>query len=303
MQTWLVTGANGFLGSNAGRVLTPMYDTVGLVRSGNANSFSRTVKADLTHPSQVSAAITEIKPDVILHCAALADHLACEIDPELARSVNVEASRHLAKVASDLGIKFIHISTDAVFDGRRGNYAETDPVNPFTVYGESKAQAESEVIEINPEALVVRTNIFGWSPSGTRSILEYFVGALERPGKVAAYTDYIVSSLYAPELIEILTDEKVLKHRGVLNIAASNALSKFQFGTQVAHALGVEPHRLRPELRWAKERPGDDVNLGLDLRLLLEISNISTSTQGDGISRALREIPDANLRTKGAGLD
>ena len=171
--TWLVTGAQGFLGANAGIYLRGKARTIGLTRTNQTpNLFDEGITGDLTHPSEIAKAIIERKPSVVLHAAALASHEACEADPALAERINVDATRVLARAAQEAGAQFIYISTDAVFDGSRGDYTETDEPSPFSVYGETKLRGEQQALK-ETEALVVRTNLFGWSPTGSRSILEF----------------------------------------------------------------------------------------------------------------------------------
>ena len=96
---------------------------------------------------------TQPAPDLIIHCAALSKSALCENDPEMAWKSNVELTRRLCEFAS--GTALIFFSTDLVFDGRKGNYSETDAVNPLTAYGRTKAEAE-RIVLANPRHTVIR---------------------------------------------------------------------------------------------------------------------------------------------------
>ncbi|MBM3670512.1 MAG: sugar nucleotide-binding protein, partial [Actinobacteria bacterium] len=147
MTTWLVTGVTGFLGASAVVGLRDHVDVVGMSRDGHALPWCpRTVAGDLLDPDSLRRAVDSVQPDVILHCAALADHGACERDPELAQAVNVVGGEALASAG---GARFVLISTDAVFSGDTGNYTESDPVSPTTVYGRTKAEAEQAVLAMD----------------------------------------------------------------------------------------------------------------------------------------------------------
>ena len=242
--TWLVVGANGFLGSNAGAYLQGKATVVGTARSRtsfpSSSLFDSIVECDITDSASVDFVIRSIKPDVVLNTAAIASHELCEHDPDLAHQVNVVGPGNLARVTAETGARFIHVSTDAVFDGARGNYSETDTPSPFSSYGKSKFAGEIAVIDENPNALIARTNFFGWSPTGTRSILEFFVNSLTKNLSVQGFNDYIVSSIYVQDLIQVLWDLNAESASGIYHCVASNALSKFDFGVAVAHQFGLD---------------------------------------------------------------
>jgi dTDP-4-dehydrorhamnose reductase len=226
-----------------------------------------------------------VKPDVVLHCAALASHEECELNPDLAWTINVESTATLAGICAELGSKLIHISTDAVFDGTRGNYSELDEVNPFSIYGETKAHAEVEVAKLNPGALIVRTNFFGWSPSGRSSVLEFFVRGLSQTGDVIGFTDYRVTSIYVDDLIANICDTVRENWDGLLHVASSDAQSKFEFGKLVAAELNLPQSRVVPGKRWAPM----SLDLSLDTSALQKRTSMRTPTQQTGIHRALEE--------------
>ena len=151
--TWLVTGAHGFLGANLGHFLAGRGHRVGAARTKtDSPMFDEMVAADLADPHALAREISRLRPDVVVHTAALADHARCETKPDLATLINAEAPRELAKAAAEVGARFIHISTDAVFDGAVGPYTETDEPNPFSVYGQTKLDGERGVLE-NPDAI------------------------------------------------------------------------------------------------------------------------------------------------------
>ena len=235
-KTWLVTGASGFLGSN----FTSTTDNlVALTRSQNLPlGYGSLVVAELEDEQQIRTAIQTIKPDYILHTAAISSHEECERNPERAFRVNEQATRILAQESESVGAKFIYISTDAVFAGDQGSYSEHDPTNPFSVYGKSKLAGETAAIQ-ETNALIIRTNFFGWSPTGTRSILEFFVNNLESESPVAGFTDFIVTSLYVRQCAEIIRQLK--DETGIWHVASRDALSKYDFGCEVAKIFGLDP--------------------------------------------------------------
>ena len=148
----VVTGAAGLLGKGLVQVFREQHETVALTREDG----------DLTDANRMRALLEEIRPEVIVHAAAMPDLDECEKNPELAFRVNTEATRSLAKIAQDLGARFAFISTDAVFDGMaKGPYVETDPVNPPSVYGRTKVAAEEAVRKYDRHNIFRVSVLFG----------------------------------------------------------------------------------------------------------------------------------------------
>jgi dTDP-4-dehydrorhamnose reductase len=113
------------------------------------------------------------RPDWLIHCAALS------ILINVRKILNVPAVKHcfppLAEACASRNIAFVHISTDAVFDGEKeGYYTEADDPRPLNVYAQTKLEGEKAVLKTNPRAIVVRVNFYGWSLSGKRSLAEFF---------------------------------------------------------------------------------------------------------------------------------
>jgi len=241
MSTWAVTGASGFLGTNAGIFLRNRARGIGFSRDANTlPSFSANIGLDLLESSEMSARIKAIKPAVIFHGAAIAGHETAASDPDQAHLVNVLATEVLAEAASDIGARMIYISTDALFSGNRGNYRETDPVEPFSLYGETKYQGEERVRSTLADHLIIRTNFFGWSDTGTKSILEFFVNALRQQNQISGYPDFVVTSIYVQHLLSAIYKLNAIGACGTVNVASSNALSKFDFGMLVSKTFGLQ---------------------------------------------------------------
>lgn len=292
MDRWLVTGASGFLGVNLGSWLSSHVETIALSRGAPPSGvFDHAVHLDLTSGEPaLSEVIAQWQPAVVVNAAALADVRMCEGEPKLAQAINVDTARDLARACAAHDINLIQISTDAVFDGTQGNYSEGDTPNPFSAYGESKLRGELAVAEELPAAMILRTNFFGWSPSGSRSILEFFVNALSSGSQVPGYTDFIVTSLYTQDLAKIIFELAGLNVRGLLHVASADPLSKFDFGREVAAAFGFDSALIRPAEGGVgpdgKSRARD---ISLNTSLLHSLLSANPPTQADGVRAALRD--------------
>ena len=291
MDTWLVTGASGFLGANAGLFLAgKSVSTVGLSRGvATPPHFETALRGDLSEPELLAEKVRESLPNVILHAGALASHEQCEADPSLATRINADATRALASVAAEIGATFIYISTDAVFDGARGDYRESDGPSPFSVYGESKLLGERYALE-QTDALVIRTNFFGWSPTGSRSILEFFVNSLRSGTPVSGYTDFTVTSTYTQFLIDVIWQLAQQRATGVVHVASADKCSKYEFATTVAEVFGLEASLISPvEAAAATHATSRARDLSLRVDKLESLLGTQAPSQHAGILQAYED--------------
>lgn len=223
-RVW-VTGAGGLIGRQIVRLLS------GVLSDGDAIPLVR-AELDLTDDAAVSARFRTDKPDAVIHCAALSRSPACQADPALARRLNVEVTRRLAELATK--ITFVFLSTDLVFDGRKGNYVENDPVGPLSVYAETKVAAE-EIVRAHPRHLIVRTSLnYGHSATGDRGFNEELANAW-RAGRVTPlFTDEFRRPIAAREtaraVLELLRDGA----SGVFHLAGGERLSRWEIGQLIA---------------------------------------------------------------------
>lgn len=243
---WLVTGVTGLLGANAALELAKSNRVVGAARQRPTDIPVEFVTSDLTKIGEIAQLIETAKPDVILHCAALSTHEDCEKNPELAHRLNVVASKELASNANKIGAKFVYISTDAVFDGEKGNYSEEDQTSPNTEYGRTKLSGEEAVLEENPESLIARVNFYGWSPSGKRSLAEYFFNRLHSDVAAPGFTDVRVSTMYAPTLVNMIQQLVASGANGIYNVANDEAITKYDLGLRIAQYMNKDLSLIPP---------------------------------------------------------
>ncbi len=252
----LITGASGLLGLNLSLVATAQGQTVtGLVNSRLLQGVPFDVdQVDLQAGDGALAVIESAEPDAIIHCAAIADLNLAENKPELAWQLNANVPGVLASAAYRWGVPFVHISTDAVFDGRRGDYVEEDKPNPLSVYARSKLAGEAAVQEVNPDALITRVVFFGWSLSGKRSLSEFFFNNLKAGNQIQGFTDNLFCPLYVEDLAESLLEMLNAGLSGVYHVVSPEHLSKYDFGVQIAQRFGFDADLIKPIERKAVGR-------------------------------------------------
>jgi dTDP-4-dehydrorhamnose reductase len=223
-KVW-ITGAGGLIGNYLVQT-APQYaadwQVIGLTRT----------QLDLTDYHAVGEKFRADKPGMIIHCAALSKSPACQANPALARKLNVEVTEHLAELAAE--IPFIFFSTDLVFDGRKGNYRETDPINPLSVYAETKAAAE-RIVLANPKHTVIRASLNGGiSPTGDRGFNEEMRAAWQNGRTLKLFTDEfrcpIPAAVTARAVWELAAQDKP----GLYHLAGGERLSRWEFGRLLA---------------------------------------------------------------------
>lgn len=250
MTRLLITGASGLLGLNLGlQAQTKGYDLIGWVNdSFTLHAPFPLYKVDLLELDQIRPRIDEVKPDLIIHCAALASLEGSEADPELAKRLNAEVPGEIAKVALEQNIKLIHISTDAVFDGKQGGYKEDDTPSPMNVYAQTKLEGEYAVSSANKEAIIARVNFYGWSLSGKRSLAEFFFNNLSQNIKVNGFKDVFFCPLYTRQLGETLFKMAGKGLQGLYHVLSPETLSKYEFGVKLAQKFGFDDKLVNPTM-------------------------------------------------------
>lgn len=220
-----ITGAGGLLGQYLVRT-APCYAAqwrvLGLTRA----------MVDLTDTEAVTRLWEQNPPECVIHCAAISKAVACEADPARTQAVNVTATAHLAQRAA--GCRMIFLSSDHVFDGRRGAYRETDAVGPLTAYGRSKVAAEAQVLAY-PAHTVLRTSLTaGLSPTGDRSFLEETLQAWDQGKTLTLFADEFRCPLPASVTARAIWEVAAQPLAGLYHLAGAERLSRWEIGQLLA---------------------------------------------------------------------
>lgn len=243
----LITGASGLLGLNLALEAASGHTVFGLVNQHGLRTQAFTVlHADLLQPGAIQTVLDETQPDWVIHCAALANVDACEANPQQASQLNSEVPAKLARHVARGGARLVHISTDAVFDGKRGAYTEDDPPNPLSVYAQTKLAGERLVAQANPDAIIARVNLFGWSSTGRRSLGEFFFYNLQAGQSVMGFTDVFFCPLLANDLGQILIQMLEKRLSGLYHVVSRECISKYTFGVRLARRFGLDESLIRP---------------------------------------------------------
>jgi len=236
-----VTGAGGLLGNYLVRSapeFVPNTVVIGLIRP----------RLDLLDYTAVRGEFRRQNPQAVIHCAALSRSPECEANPGLARKINIEVTQRLGELAASIPLVFF--SSDLVFDGLAGNYDESAPVNPLSVYAETKVEAE-KIVLCNPNHTVIRTSLNGGtSPTGDRGFNEQLQRSWAAGHAARLFGDEFRSPIFAGLTARAAWEVLAGKRTGLYHVAGSEPLSRLQIGQLLARRWP----RLNPKIEPASLR-------------------------------------------------
>lgn len=231
----LITGGSGLLALNWASSLRDKYSiTLGLHQQQVSLTGTSVTQLDLGSLGRLIQQFEVIQPQIVIHTAGLTSVEKCESDPILARQLNILLAINMAKVCAMFKVPFAHISTDHLYSGHNAFADENLSISPLNIYGSTKAEAELRVLEENPEALVIRTNFYGWGTSYRQSFSDFIIRTLRAEKKLELFDDVFYTPIVAEVLAQATHDLIALKARGIFNIVGGQRLSKFDFGLKLA---------------------------------------------------------------------
>jgi len=233
---------------------------IGLSRQALAGGTSRHVACDLREAQRTTAVIRELQPDVVIHTQALSDVDRCEQEPVLAHQMNVETTQHLIDALEGTSAFLLHVSTDYVFDGRKGSaYDETDAPHPISIYGRVKLEAEQLALRYARSVIIRPSTLFG---PGRMNFCDYIVTRLKARQPVEAFVDQVTSPTYTEDMAQAMAEllpaltthalTSTLPER-VLHLTSAGRCSRVEFAWRVAEFIGTGREHIRG-IRMAEQR-------------------------------------------------
>ncbi len=248
MARILITGASGLLGLNLAQETMNTHDITAVDRGKLVNAPFKVLNGDLLNTGTLDSALDSAQPEWLINCAALADLEACENNPDLSRRLNIDLPAQMAKACKARGISFVHISTDAVFDGEKdGFYTEEDTPNPLGVYSQTKFDGEQAVFAEDSNAIVARVNFYGWSLSGRRSLAEFFHHNLTNNKSMSGFTDVRFCPMLVNDTARTLIKMLQKNLSGLYHVVGPQAMSKYQFGVEIARRFSLKESEISPK--------------------------------------------------------
>jgi dTDP-4-dehydrorhamnose reductase len=244
-----VTGASGLVGGRLVSLLSVPFRIVAGRHDAPVPKGVETVELDLLSEASIEAALSDGRPDAVLHAAALADPDRCEREPDGAAALNEGATRALARHCRRRDVRLLTLSTDLVFAGDRAGWTETDEAQPVLVYGRTKLGGEVAALSEHPGAAVLRVALVhgrGHGPRATAS--ESIAWALRAGRTVRLYADQyrtpIDTESVAAAVARLLTGAE----RGVFHLGGPERVSRYELGCRTARLLGLDASGITPTL-------------------------------------------------------
>ena len=283
MTRLILTGGSGLLALNWAVTRAPT-DSVFLwtnTRTPRLDACS-VERVDLADQKQIGDLIDQIKPDLLVNAAAYTDVDGCEIDPYRSHASNFEVAVNLSIETKKRGVKFVHVSTDQLFNETISCSCENTPVSPLNKYGKDKAEAERFVLNNHRDALVVRTSFFGWGPPYRRSFSDKIIDALSDGQCVSLFDDVFFTPLEVTSLVDITHQLVHAQKFGIFNVCSTDKISKYQFGVLLAEKFGLDVDLIQPiQAKRIKSKAKRSLNLSMSNKKLcetIEVGDVSVAS-------------------------
>lgn len=214
---------------------------------------------DITDRTAMKDVVMRFNPDAIVNTAAMTNVDACELERQLAWTLNVTVVEHLVRIARATDAHLVHLSTDYVFDGESGPYTEQDVPGPINYYGKSKLAGENAITSAGIDHAILRTNVVYGPPSGRPDFAQWVIKALDTSRPITVVTDQFSNPTYVDDLAMAIIRVVERKQTGLYHVGGADYLSRYDFARQIASFFRVSTDLIQPittaELQQAAKRP------------------------------------------------
>lgn len=271
-QRVLITGSSGMLGVDLSRELRRDYEVIGVdvVRGFAGSRVREFYKCDITNKRNILSIIVKIKPDIVIHTAAMTDVDGCELEPKKAYKINSEGTKNVASACKAARAALIYISTDFVFDGKKKRpYREGDKTGPLSIYADSKLKGEEAVRKILKKYFILRTSwLYG---KHGRNFVDTILAKAKSEKVLKVVDDQVGSPTYTKDLakaIHALLDKISWElgvggwESGIYHISNSGAVSWYGYAKEILRLAGSKTKAIpisSEELARPAKRPAMSV--------------------------------------------
>ncbi len=247
----IITGSNGYLGQHLTDFLSKRnFDLIALSRGENKNIITPNLnyfQIDLTNKESIKEIITRIKPDIIIHNAAMSKPDVCDKNKEECLLQNVTTTEYLLDAASTIGCYFIYVSTDFIF-GENGPHSEEEKPNPLNFYGQSKLMSENLVKKSGLSYNIMRP-VFIYGPANQDikpTFLHWVKNNLEQGKRIKVVNDQRRTPTYVYDICQGLLAMIEKRITGDFHLAGKDILSPYQMAVKVANILHLDASLIEP---------------------------------------------------------
>ena len=210
-------------------------------------------------------------------------------------AVNVGGTETVALLAKQYEAKLVYISSDTVYDGRKGNSSESDPTGPLSYYASTKLKGEERALQ-TAGSLIARVNLFGWNVHSQRCLAEEVLNELPAGRRIKGFTDVRFCSIYTFDLAELISAALDKKLVGIYNMVCSTALTKYDFAVRLAKLAGLDTSHIEPgsvdNFKFIAKRSKD---LSLDIGKFIRDTGIPVPSIEQSIEHFYRDYQQGIL--------
>ena len=255
----LILGGSGLLGKKLVEKASDSFEVISTFNNHKIeHSKSRTIRIKLPDEFfNLKSLIFNEKPNLIINTIANTNIDYCEQHKTETYLLHVEMNKQIFKLCEDIASKFIFISSDYVFDGKKGDYMEYDKTSPVNYYGETKAIAESIILQ-NPINTVLRSSlIYDWDPQVR--FLNFVVDKLRKNENIQAYDDFLTAPIFLEDLVGSIIKAVEKNVSGIYNLAGPSCVTRMDFALAIARKFNFDKNLIEPvsvkSLDLIAERP------------------------------------------------
>ena len=286
----LVTGVHGLLGRSLSRAAEGAGSGCAMIGCGRGPGPARGEvyhQADLLDPHALDSLLDRVQPDWVIHTAAITNVDLCETEKELAHRVNVDLVSDLAAACKASGAGLVQLSTDYVFDGRDGPYAETDRPNPLSHYGALKLASEEPVLAGGVKGLVVRTLwLYGHASGARKNLVTWPLDALGREEDLRIVDDQWGNPTFVDDLAKTLLQLCRDQRTGLLHMGGGDFMTRVEMTRALARTFDLPEERVQPISTEAMNQDAPrPLRSGLRTDTLNSILGRSPNTFTQGLSQ------------------
>ena len=283
-----VLGGSGLIGSALLKQKNPNFEIIATYNTNTINHHDKSFRIKLPEEEEnLKNLLKRERPELIINSIAYSNVDFCETHKDEAYKLNVESTKKIFKISSELDLKIIHISTDYVFDGTKEKYFENDKPNPINYYGITKRKSE-EIILQNLENVVIRTSlVYGDNPNAR--FFNFVLKTLKNGKEIFVYNDVYSTPTLLEELVESVFKIAALDARGIFHVSGSSCVNKFEFAKTVTKILGLDEKLVKPISIKSQNLPAKrPIKTCLDNSKSSNLLKIRYSTLEEGIKKNLK---------------
>jgi len=287
----VITGGTGLLALNWAWLMRGTCDVCLFTHSHVPNIEGVAYKqVSLDDATLIERALEEFSPDVVIHTAGLTNVDECERSPEKAKLANTDIAINVAKACQRYGTKLVHISTDHLFAGNMPLMTEDAIPSPLNEYAKTKLNAERGVMAECDEALVIRTNFYGWGHRDRASFSDWIINSLRQHQQISVFTDVWFTPILIDHLVATVHGLVNLGLSGIYHVVGDSRIAKYDFSRKVASQFNLDQGLIKPtsigDINLAASRPQD---MSLSNQLAVKTLGYGFGNINDGILELFRQ--------------